>query len=103
MWSMPSFVPVLVPVDWDEKAKSPQPPALQMVAAMGNSTSGEAGIRTLGTLTGTPVFKTGAIGHSATSPAALRCWGDSVGSCGKVNCWGKLRQCVKAEMDGLAN
>lgn len=65
--------------------------------------SGEAGIRTLGTLTGTPVFKTGAIGRSATSPAALRCWGDSVGSCGKVNCWGKLRQCLKAEMDGLAN
>ena len=32
--------------------------------------SGEAGIRTLGTLTGTPVFKTGAIGRSATSPAA---------------------------------
>jgi hypothetical protein len=30
--------------------------------------SGEAGIRTLGTLAGTPVFKTGAIGRSATSP-----------------------------------
>lgn len=30
--------------------------------------SGEAGIRTLGGVTPTPVFKTGAIGRSATSP-----------------------------------
>ncbi len=30
--------------------------------------SGETGIRTLGTLAGTPVFKTGAIGRSAISP-----------------------------------
>jgi hypothetical protein len=30
---------------------------------------GEGGIRTPGTLSGTPVFKTGAINHSATSPA----------------------------------
>ena len=29
---------------------------------------GEGGIRTPGTLSGTPVFKTGAINHSATSP-----------------------------------
>jgi hypothetical protein len=29
---------------------------------------GEGGIRTHGTLAGTPVFKTGAINHSATSP-----------------------------------
>ena len=40
--------------------------------------SGEAGIRTLGTLTGTPVFKTGAIGRSATSPSgAIRILGSS--------------------------
>src|ERR1700735_4120203 len=32
-------------------------------------TGGEGGIRTPGTLSGTPVFKTGAINHSATSPA----------------------------------
>ena len=32
---------------------------------------GEGGIRTPGTLSGTPVFKTGAINHSATSPAAF--------------------------------
>lgn len=32
------------------------------------SSSGEAGIRTLGPLAETPVFKTGAIGRSATSP-----------------------------------
>lgn len=30
--------------------------------------SGEGGIRTHGPVSGTPVFKTGAIGHSATSP-----------------------------------
>jgi hypothetical protein len=33
-------------------------------------TGGEGGIRTPGTLSGTPVFKTGAINHSATSPCA---------------------------------
>ena len=32
------------------------------------NTGGEGGIRTPGTLSGTPVFKTGAINHSATSP-----------------------------------
>src|SRR5689334_5092561 len=32
---------------------------------------GEGGIRTPGTLPGTPVFKTGAINHSATSPQRL--------------------------------
>jgi hypothetical protein len=31
---------------------------------------GEGGIRTPDTLSGMPVFKTGAINHSATSPAA---------------------------------
>ena|GEM_PF-6236859 len=30
--------------------------------------NGEGGIRTHGTLAGTPVFKTGAFNHSATSP-----------------------------------
>jgi hypothetical protein len=33
---------------------------------------GEGGIRTPGTLSGTPVFKTGAINHSATSPDTAR-------------------------------
>jgi hypothetical protein len=33
------------------------------------STGGEGGIRTPDTLSGMPVFKTGAINHSATSPA----------------------------------
>ena len=32
---------------------------------------GEGGIRTHGTLASTPVFKTGAINHSATSPKSL--------------------------------
>lgn len=32
---------------------------------------GEAGIRTLEELTPLPVFKTGAFGHSATSPSTL--------------------------------
>jgi hypothetical protein len=35
------------------------------------SNGGEGGIRTPGTLSGTPVFKTGAINHSATSPRLL--------------------------------
>ena len=34
---------------------------------------GEGGIRTPGTLSGTPVFKTGAINHSATSPDDAGC------------------------------
>jgi hypothetical protein len=34
---------------------------------------GEGGIRTPGTLSGTPVFKTGAINHSATSPGSRGC------------------------------
>jgi hypothetical protein len=33
------------------------------------NTGGEEGIRTPDTLSGMPVFKTGAINHSATSPA----------------------------------
>src|SRR5258706_16288890 len=32
--------------------------------------SGERGIRTLGTLTGTPVFETGPINHSGISPGS---------------------------------
>ena len=39
---------------------------------------GEGGIRTPGTLSGTPVFKTGAINHSATSPATLETTGNSL-------------------------
>ena len=41
--------------------------------------SGEAGIRTLGWREPTPVFKTGAIGRSATSPSDLN-------SCAKTLC-----------------
>lgn len=33
---------------------------------------GEAGIRTLGTVTGTPHFECGAFDHSATSPRCFR-------------------------------
>ena|SRR5208282_3724827 len=36
------------------------------------STGGEGGIRTLGTVSRTPVFKTGAFNHSATSPELLQ-------------------------------
>src|SRR3954453_21131430 len=36
--------------------------------AEGRVRGGEGGIRTPGTFSGTPVFKTGAINHSATSP-----------------------------------
>ena len=44
--------------------------AITVVQAIENHKSGgEGGIRTPGTLSGTPVFKTGAINHSATSPA----------------------------------
>jgi hypothetical protein len=35
--------------------------------------SGEAGIRTLDTASGIPVFETGAFNHSATSPGAIEC------------------------------
>ena len=35
------------------------------------TSGGEGGIRTPGTLSGTPVFKTGAINHSATSPLLI--------------------------------
>ena len=38
---------------------------------MGKQASGEGGIRTHGALTDTPVFKTGALNHSATSPGRL--------------------------------
>src|SRR5579872_2305458 len=38
----------------------------------GKESGGEGGIRTPGTLSGTPVFKTGAINHSATSPGYSR-------------------------------
>jgi hypothetical protein len=33
--------------------------------------SGEGGIRTLGSIAATPVFETGPIGHSGTSPVLL--------------------------------
>ncbi len=34
---------------------------------------GEGGIRTLGTLSGSPVFETGLINHSSTSPGRGEC------------------------------
>lgn len=37
-------------------------------SAEGLGTGGRGGIRTHGTLAGTPVFKTGALNHSATLP-----------------------------------
>src|SRR3954464_376962 len=40
------------------------------------ASGGRGGIRTHGTLAGTPVFKTGALNHSATLPTEI--------SCGKV-------------------
>ena len=48
---------------------------------------GEGGIRTHGTLTGTPVFKTGAINRSTTSPLCP-CGGDQDGAEGRK---GKLK------------
>ncbi len=39
---------------------------------MGSQSNGEAGIRTLDGLASMPVFKTGAIGRSATSPSAFQ-------------------------------
>lgn len=50
--------------------ESAQSKSRQQVTLTASIMSGEAGIRTLGLLAETPVFKTGAIGHSATSPAA---------------------------------
>jgi hypothetical protein len=44
-----------------------QAPACKCQITKGNG--GEGGIRTPDTLSGMPVFKTGAINHSATSPA----------------------------------
>jgi hypothetical protein len=43
----------------------------QRVQAMLEHESGEGGIRTLGTLACTPVFETGPIGRSGTSPGAI--------------------------------
>jgi hypothetical protein len=43
--------------------------SLQVLDYKGNG--GEGGIRTPDTLSGMPVFKTGAINHSATSPGAI--------------------------------
>ncbi len=39
-----------------------------MLRLAGSQRSGEGGIRTLGELAPTPVFETGTIGHSVTSP-----------------------------------
>ncbi len=47
----------------------PQNETSQRLALAGGVEGGEAGIRTLGRVTPSPVFKTGAIGRSATSPA----------------------------------
>ena len=43
-----------------------------LVAQFPSSTSGEGGIRTLGRLAPTPVFETGTIGRSVTSPANMQ-------------------------------
>ena len=53
------------------------PKAVQACKVLGNSTSGgEGGIRTHGGDKPTPVFKTGAINHSTTSPDAALRWAD---------------------------
>ena len=44
---------------------------LHLKRSLVKKSGGEGGIRTPGTLSGTPVFKTGAINHSATSPGAV--------------------------------
>jgi hypothetical protein len=48
--------------------RSTQSEAGPQEAARLPTISGEGGIRTLGTIAGTPVFETGAFDHSATSP-----------------------------------
>lgn len=48
-----------------------QTPAEQHVTTEAMFKSGEGEIRTLDTLSGIPVFETGAFGHSATSPGSL--------------------------------
>ena len=45
---------------------------LHLKRSLVKKSGGEGGIRTPGTLSGTPVFKTGAINHSATSPGYIR-------------------------------
>ncbi len=66
---------------------------------------GEGGIRTPGTLSGTPVFKTGAINHSATSPATSRMRKASLGSlhqaCANEYCQGTRTQCWGSNLNAL--
>src|SRR3982750_1114924 len=49
------------------KASAPCPESRRVEQCVG----GRGGIRTHGTLAGTPVFKTGALNHSATLPSLL--------------------------------
>jgi hypothetical protein len=42
---------------------------MQLIQIFTDIVGGRGGIRTHGTLAGTPVFKTGALNHSATLPA----------------------------------
>ncbi len=69
---MRCFVSVSVPVTETKKNRLPQAIAEQKLAEDGHLESGEGGIRTPGRCYTTPVFKTGAFGHSATSPGPLR-------------------------------
>ena len=50
-----------------QQSQKPGPPA-RLVSLQPKLHGGEGGIRTPDTLSGMPVFKTGAINHSATSP-----------------------------------
>ena len=47
---------------------SAQPKGSHRITTAPFAKSGEGGIRTPGTVAGTPVFETGTIGHSVTSP-----------------------------------
>ena len=48
-----------------------RPGKLPFYSMISVATGGRGGIRTHGTLAGTPVFKTGALNHSATLPSAF--------------------------------
>src|ERR1700729_3495152 len=50
-----------------------------------SESGGEGGIRTPDTLSGMPVFKTGAINHSATSPGLLKSYNRSSFSAGLLS------------------
>ena len=63
---------------------------------------GEGGIRTHGTLTGTPHFECGAIDHSTTSPSHFRPGGELVGGSGAKrgqDIAAKNRECKRGKQE----